>query len=642
MKNKNYIVPWIGMSMIFILSCSVQQGSQPPATLSASFTYSPASPAVGQAAQFTDTSTGTPTSWQWNFGDGSTSTSQNPSHTFAATGSYTVSLTARNSSSSSSVNRTITAVPASTIIPADRVVDWNRAGVWYNGVKGIPTFPTAINVKNAPYNAYGDGVHDDTAAIQAAITACPAGQAVYIPDGTYSITGSLNLKSNMAVRGAGPDRTKVIQHSNNHIFTMMGRDSYAYANAVSGYTKGSDTVVVDNATGFQVGDLVRLDQLNDPALVTSLGTEGNCNWCGRENGARALFEDALVKEISGNSIKLSHPVYFTFQSAFDPELGRQSRAPIRYAGVEDLYIESAPEATAGSGVYLYFSAYCWVKNIESYNTARKHVNMYTTSYGCEIRDSYIHGAKSYGGDVGYGISMSLGSFDTLVENNTLYYLHVPIVIEAGGAGNVIGYNYVERSEHHDPTWFIYHMGTHGAHPHMNLFEGNVVGKVAGDDTWGSGSHNAFLRNRITRQNIGQPVSGDIVAASVNAWNYYMTFVGNVVGTVGCAGPVEQIPYLSTYDNPVLWKIGFSGVALGNPSDAKVRQTLIRTGNWEGPTNAVQWDSNITDHNIPDSLYLTTKPSWFGILAWPPFTPEKAGFNPSSPNKIPAQVRFENR
>jgi hypothetical protein len=32
-------------------------------------------------------------SWNWNFGDGGTSTDQNPSHTYLANGSYTVSLT---------------------------------------------------------------------------------------------------------------------------------------------------------------------------------------------------------------------------------------------------------------------------------------------------------------------------------------------------------------------------------------------------------------------------------------------------------------------------------------------------------------------------------------------------------------------
>ena len=45
---------------------------------------------------FTDTSSdpdGAITAWSWDFGDGSTSTLQNPSHPYAAAGTYTVSLT---------------------------------------------------------------------------------------------------------------------------------------------------------------------------------------------------------------------------------------------------------------------------------------------------------------------------------------------------------------------------------------------------------------------------------------------------------------------------------------------------------------------------------------------------------------------
>jgi len=47
-------------------------------------------------ANFTDTSTdadGTVVSWTWDFGDGNSSTSQNPSHVYAAAGTYAVSLT---------------------------------------------------------------------------------------------------------------------------------------------------------------------------------------------------------------------------------------------------------------------------------------------------------------------------------------------------------------------------------------------------------------------------------------------------------------------------------------------------------------------------------------------------------------------
>ncbi len=52
---------------------------------------------LGTAVQFTDQSTvasGTITQWTWDFGDGATSLQQNPSHVYAAAGTYTVSLTA--------------------------------------------------------------------------------------------------------------------------------------------------------------------------------------------------------------------------------------------------------------------------------------------------------------------------------------------------------------------------------------------------------------------------------------------------------------------------------------------------------------------------------------------------------------------
>jgi len=75
----------------------------------ASFTYSPSLPAVGQAVQFTDTSTGgSPTSWQWDFGDSATSTIQNPSHAYAAAGSYWVNLIITKGTNSNSTNQILT------------------------------------------------------------------------------------------------------------------------------------------------------------------------------------------------------------------------------------------------------------------------------------------------------------------------------------------------------------------------------------------------------------------------------------------------------------------------------------------------------------------------------------------------------
>jgi formylglycine-generating enzyme required for sulfatase activity len=80
---------------------------QPSAPV-ASFTFSPASPAVNQSVQFTDASSGNPTSWSWSFGDGTTSSLQHPAHAYPAAGTYTVTLTVANTSGSNSTSRSLT------------------------------------------------------------------------------------------------------------------------------------------------------------------------------------------------------------------------------------------------------------------------------------------------------------------------------------------------------------------------------------------------------------------------------------------------------------------------------------------------------------------------------------------------------
>lgn len=61
-------------------------------------------------------------------------------------------------------------------------------------------FAMRLNVKD--FGAVGDGTTDDTAAIQAAITAVGAGR-LYFPPGTYKITSTLNMARYLTIEGAG-------------------------------------------------------------------------------------------------------------------------------------------------------------------------------------------------------------------------------------------------------------------------------------------------------------------------------------------------------------------------------------------------------------------------------------------------------
>ena len=79
---------------------------QPAAKPTASFTATPLTGTAPLPVTFKDTSSDSPTSWSWTFGDGASSTARNPVHSYRIAGSYTVTLTARNSVGSGTVVRT--------------------------------------------------------------------------------------------------------------------------------------------------------------------------------------------------------------------------------------------------------------------------------------------------------------------------------------------------------------------------------------------------------------------------------------------------------------------------------------------------------------------------------------------------------
>ena len=70
----------------------ITQNSNPPV---ADFIAANTTSCTGTVC-FTDLSTNIPTGWFWDFGDGNTSLQQNPCHTYAADGTYSISLTATN------------------------------------------------------------------------------------------------------------------------------------------------------------------------------------------------------------------------------------------------------------------------------------------------------------------------------------------------------------------------------------------------------------------------------------------------------------------------------------------------------------------------------------------------------------------
>lgn len=67
------------------------------------------------------------------------------------------------------------------------------------GAGSSDTIGLWINVKAAPYNAVGDNTTDDTAALQAAIDACPIDGTVFFPPGRYRTTTPLRIPAGVTL-----------------------------------------------------------------------------------------------------------------------------------------------------------------------------------------------------------------------------------------------------------------------------------------------------------------------------------------------------------------------------------------------------------------------------------------------------------
>lgn len=93
-------------------SCLI--ATAPPIAIIASGNYSGCVTTIN----FLDSSYSTPQTWFWDFGDGSNSTLQNPTHTYTASGVYTVKLVVTNNLGSDSTTQQVNiALPAAPVTP---------------------------------------------------------------------------------------------------------------------------------------------------------------------------------------------------------------------------------------------------------------------------------------------------------------------------------------------------------------------------------------------------------------------------------------------------------------------------------------------------------------------------------------------
>lgn len=525
----------------------------------------------------------------------------------------------------------------------ERSIDWSDAGVWYNadtptqpwnGTKGIPTYAVDIDLTGlSSYGGYtldNTGVVNSQAAIQAALNACATSRAALLGPGTYRIESALSIPSYKALRGAGAWLTTIqVEMGDAPGITMTGGGYNETGYSISsGYTKGSTQLVMSGSHPFQVGDIAMIDQLNSGDIFSV-----NCSWCGRGGGARSMRQSRIVTAVDGNTITFHKPLYWDYSAGLSPELCRSVTSTRVNAGLEDLTVYVGGGSST-SGVYSYGSIFCWMKGVRITNIGRYGFRTHTGCVGFEIRRCYVDHSKTFTSSHGYGLHLLIGGTDMLIEDNIFKYNHLHMSIEAGGCGNVVGYNHMETQQD-IPGWYQCAIMHYGAHSYYNLYEGNVFGKINPMDEFGSRGYQTVFRNHINRQNPGVSVEGPLVCAIVDRYSYYDNFIGNVLGYSGMGGDYE-LDNIPSINSVLVWKIGYQANQTGYPTDAKVAETIMRHGNYCYLDDTTRWEDDISARLISDSLYYSSKPSWFGSYDWPCIGPDVSGYS----GNFPAKARWE--
>jgi hypothetical protein len=66
----------------------------------------------------------------------------------------------------------------------------------------------------------------------------------------------------------------------------------------------------------------------------------------------------------------------------------------------------------------------------------------------------------------------------------------------------------------------------------------------------------------------------------------------------------------------IWKLGYDPERWEMHPDPKTLSTVIRDGNYDFLTNSQRWHNTPKGSAMPNSMYLTAKPAFFGKYLWP--------------------------
>jgi hypothetical protein len=549
------------------------------------------------------------------------------------------------------------------IIDPGRRVDWTGAGI----PGGIPNRTAICATLNPGATA---------AQINSAIAACTNG-VVFLNAGTYNLSTGIDFagKSNVTLRGAGPDRTLLVFTGSvgcwgpNADICVRNAD-FSWTRGVAhsttwtaGYAKGTTQITLGSTAGLSIGTVIILDQTNDTTdtggvyvcdtnTTCATDTSSASSSPGRINGNGVDLNQqqfVQVTAISGNTVTISPGLYMTNWRASQNPGAWWASTQATLDGIEDL----AMDHTNGNQVagIMFNNAYkCWVKNVKSLKANRDHVWLYQAARAI-VQDSYFYGTQNAASQ-SYGVETYMTS-DILVVNNIFQHVTTPI-LEGNTSGSVFAYNVaIDMYYTLNATWMMPASFAHDAGTGMNLYEGNQFNAYIQDNIHGTHNFGTVFRNQLTGFEPGKVNQTNPLVLMNHS--RYANVVGNVLGTSGLHTVYEDSQASGTTSLPDKsnYLFGWSGalgtVVGGMPYDPLVASTLLRWGNYDYATRLNRWNASEipagnavpSSQTLPASFFLSAKPGWWGTMPWPAIGPDVTGGQDPSGHvfAIPAKVCY---
>jgi hypothetical protein len=527
-------------------------------------------------------------------------------------------------------------------------------------IGGIPSYSSVTCQGLDP-----SGATNNASQINACIANAPARTAVFIPAGVYRIDSNIIMKSGVVLKGAKASNAPWLPATDSTATTLKMNGSEIIFNGgdkssnwrpgpssgtpiTSGYTQGSSQITVADASSYSVNDVIAIYQNKDTAVID----DKNYDWLGEDPGSsgdtHAMAMYATITAKQGSSLTINPPIFYVTPAPTGASIRRQTFG-ITMAGLENMRLHG--NQTNIKFINFDFSKNCWVKGVETYNVGQNssgspHIWVQFSMQN-EYRDGYHHHGVSNDSGRNYGTEFYNWNSQHKIENNIIRHTRHAIIFEGGGSGNVILYNYMDDNWEsvqgsgatYDSSFLSEDaVANHGAHPYMNLWEGNSSADFWGDYTQGSSSHNTAFRNHFRCKNSTLALNSDPwshICIEIEKYNRYYNLVGNVIGnsaisrgtllcnSASCGGAL-----------PFVYRFGYSSNG-GSYQDSTPYSTAIKHGNYDYVTDSVaHWDGG-SDHALPSSLYYGSKPAFFENRAWPPFGPDLG----SMTNTLPAQDRY---